>query len=57
MPYTEAQKRATLKWRQTNNERYSTYLKEYNKQRYNADERSKRYYYSKEAKIFLNILL
>jgi len=57
MTYTEAQKRAIMKWRNKNKERYCSYLREHNTVVYKAEERSKRYYWAKEAKIFKNILL
>jgi hypothetical protein len=67
--YTEAQKKATLKWRMNNKEKWNNYHNEKGKEYYaqNSDEHKKkrmeRYYYSKEnsysevSKLFRKILI
>ena len=61
--YTEAQKKASYKWRENNKESYNTYMAEHMKKQYekNKDQKNKinlqRYYVKQEFKKFLNILI
>jgi|LauGreDrversion2_3_1035106.scaffolds.fasta_scaffold304318_1 hypothetical protein len=68
MPYTEAQKKATYKWRANNREQYNNMLLKYTKKYYTDHLESRREYgknynrlrreydYNVVAKIFLKIL-
>ena len=53
MPYTIAQKRATLKWRENNREEFNEYMLQKNKEYYNNNleerrrKRMEKYYYDK----------
>ncbi len=61
--YTEAQKRAIYNWRNKNREAFNVIMRPHRKKYYEdhkellAQKKSYKYYYHKELKIFLNILL
>lgn len=66
MPYSEAQKRATYKWIDTHRERHQKHSRDYGRRRYANNEHIReakiqkvldKYYFKKELKIFLNILI
>lgn len=63
MPYTEAQKRATYRWRAKNLDKVNEARKVWNQNYYEkrgdfCKEKSNKYYYmKKEMNIFRNILL
>lgn len=66
MPYTEAQKRAIYKWMDTHREQYRKLTRDYGRRRYANNEHIReakiqkvldKYYFKKELKIFLNILI
>ena len=65
MPYTEAQKRATYKWMNKNKDYVLQYSRDHGRRRY-KDENVReakiqkvldKYYFKKELKIFLKILI
>ena len=58
--YDESKKKAIMKWRGDNKEKYNQYMNEYCKNKYRPklnQYRMKYYYMQKELKLFLNILL
>jgi uncharacterized protein with NRDE domain len=61
--YTEAQKKASYKWREKNKESYNIYIAEQMKKQYekNREEKIKkvsdRYFVKQEFRKFLNILI
>lgn len=63
MAYTEAQKKSIYKWIDTHKEQHRKYARDYERKRYTSVRETKiqkvldKYYFKKELKIFLKILL
>lgn len=63
MAYTEAQRKATYKWRETHKEHHLQIARDYERKRYENNREKKiqkvldKYFFKKELKVFLKILI